>query len=97
MSDTDSATVTFTDVPPTVTTTKTPSAPSVSEPGGTMTFTVEVENTSVEPVTLTALSDDVFGDLLDPVNPLLLSNSCPTDAVGHRYRRDLHLLLRCSA
>ena len=47
------------------------------EPGATVTFTVEVENLSVEAVTLTSLSDDVFGDLLDPANPAVSANTCP--------------------
>ena len=36
-----------------------------------------VENLSVEPVTLTALADDVFGDLLDAANPAVANNTCP--------------------
>jgi len=76
VSDGDSASVSFTDVPPTINTTKTPSAGSIPEPGGTITFAVEVANTSVEAVTLTSLSDDVFGDLLDGANPAISSNSC---------------------
>jgi LPXTG-motif cell wall-anchored protein len=43
-----------------------------------VTYTVEVDNDSVEPVTLTALTDDIFGDLLDPANLLVDDNTCPT-------------------
>ena len=54
-----SATVTVTDVHPTITVTKAASPSTVSEPGGPVTYTVTVHNTSPEPVTLTALSDVV--------------------------------------
>jgi len=72
----DDATVAFTDIPPSITVSKTPLVGSVPEPGGTATFTVEVANTSVEPVTLTELGDDVFGDLLDGENPAISNNTC---------------------
>jgi uncharacterized repeat protein (TIGR01451 family) len=58
--DTDTATV---DVLPTITVDKTASPTSLPEPGGVATFTVRVNNTSAEAVTLTALVDDVHGDL----------------------------------
>ena len=77
VTDTDGATVVFDDVLPTITTTKTPSPGSVSEPGGVVTFTVSVRNTSPEPVTLTDLVDDVFGDLLDGSNVDVSNNTCP--------------------
>ena len=38
--------------------------------------------TSVEPVTLTSLTDDVFGDLLDAGNAAVTSNTCPAAAVS---------------
>jgi hypothetical protein len=59
----DDATVTFTNVLPTLTVTKTPSPTTVAETGGSVSFTVVVHNTSAEAVTLTTLSDNVFGDL----------------------------------
>ncbi|MEW6153393.1 MAG: hypothetical protein AB1673_05295 [Actinomycetota bacterium] len=59
----DDATVFITDVPPTVTVDKTASPPSRPEPGGTFTFGVVVTNTSIEPVTITSLTDDIYGDL----------------------------------
>ncbi|MCP5018374.1 MAG: hypothetical protein GY938_24320, partial [Ketobacter sp.] len=60
----DSATVTITDVPPAIAVTKTALPTSVDEPGGSVTFTVQVSNTgSAESVDLTALSDDVHGNL----------------------------------
>ena len=63
-----SATVSFTDVLPTMTITKTAdtggSPPDeVPEPGGPVDFTVEVENTSPEPLLLGSLGDDVYGNL----------------------------------
>jgi LPXTG-motif cell wall-anchored protein len=77
--DSDSATVGFGDTAPSIAVSKTPSVGSVSEPGGTVTFTVEVENTSVESIVLTDLDDDVFGDLLDPTNPDVDNNTCETE------------------
>jgi LPXTG-site transpeptidase (sortase) family protein len=62
-SDDDSADVTIDDVTPTLNVTKTPGVTSIDEPGGDVTFTVEVENTSPEAVTLDSLIDTVFGDL----------------------------------
>ncbi len=62
--DTDDATVTITDVAPTITVVKTANPTSLPEPGGNVTFTVQVTNTSsVDSVTITELNDDVFGTL----------------------------------
>ncbi|WP_225752563.1 DUF11 domain-containing protein [Actinotalea sp. Marseille-Q4924] len=61
--DTDDATVTFTDVAPAIQVTKTASPTSVPETGGNVVFTFEVENVGQEDVTLTSLSDSRFGDL----------------------------------
>jgi hypothetical protein len=64
--DSDDATVTITDVVPTaadVVVVKNASPTSVPEPGGEVQFTVRVTNNAVEPLTLTALVDDVHGDL----------------------------------
>ena len=55
--------VTLADLAPTLTVTKTPGVASIDEPGGNVTFTLTVENTSSEPVTLNALTDSVFGNL----------------------------------
>lgn len=59
----DDATVTITDVLPTVALVKSATPGALPEPGGTFTFDLLVTNTSVEPVTLTSLVDDVYGDL----------------------------------
>ncbi|HDN78946.1 MAG TPA: hypothetical protein ENG33_00605, partial [Chloroflexi bacterium] len=58
-----SASVTVTDVEPGVEVTKSANPTSLPEPGGTVNFTVVVANTSVEEVTLTSLTDSVYGDL----------------------------------
>src|SRR4029078_4947025 len=57
--------------------TATPTA--VPESGGTVAFSITVTNTSpVDAVTITSLTDDVFGDLLDNANPLVSNNTCLT-------------------
>ncbi len=63
VSDTDDAVVTFTDVLPDITVTKTANPTSVPETGGNVTFTYVVTNNSLEAATLTVLSDDKFGTL----------------------------------
>jgi hypothetical protein len=63
VNDTDDATVSITDVPPTITLDKSVTPASLPEPGGTFTFTVVVGNTSTEPVTITSLTDDIYGNL----------------------------------
>jgi len=73
---TPSESVGFDPGPPSVDVSKSPSVDSVPEPGGTVTYTVEVTNTSVEPITLNSLSDDIFGDLLDGSNPAISDNTC---------------------
>ena len=59
----DDATVTVTDVLPTIVVTKSANPTSILEPGGTITFSVTVHNTSPEAVTLDSLTDDVYGNL----------------------------------
>jgi archaellum component FlaG (FlaF/FlaG flagellin family) len=61
--DDDDATVTFSDVAPAIRITKTANPTSVPETGGDVTFTFLVENIGTEDVTLTSLSDTVFGTL----------------------------------
>ena len=53
----DSETVTVTDVKPTVDLTKSAVPATLPEPGGVFTFTLSIHNTSVEAVTITALTD----------------------------------------
>ena len=57
------ATVSFTDVIPSITLTKTASPTSVLLTGGSVTYTITVKNITAEPVTLNTLSDDKFGNL----------------------------------
>ncbi len=59
---TDDATVTITNEPPTVIAGKTVS-PTTANVGDIVTFTFTVHNTSAESVTLTALTDSVYGNL----------------------------------
>jgi hypothetical protein len=61
--DTDDETVTFTDVLPDIEVIKSADPTSVPETGGEVTFTYEVTNKSLEPVTITTLYDDIFGTL----------------------------------
>ena len=88
------ATVSYGDSLPSISVAKTPSIGSVPETGGTVTFTVEVANTSDEPLLLLTLDDDVFGDLLDGANPAITNNTCDDQAHGDRCRWHVLLHLR---
>jgi Zn-dependent M28 family amino/carboxypeptidase len=52
-------------IDPSIDVLKTSDVPSVTEPGGWVLYTVDVTNTSVatDPVTITSLYDDLYGDL----------------------------------
>lgn len=65
--DDDDATVTVVEPPPAIDVTKTADPVEVNAPGGPVTFTVVVENQSspTDPVTITSLTDDIYGNLLD--------------------------------
>lgn len=71
VTDDDDATISLTDVPPTVTVDKTPLPAEQPAPGGLFTFGLTITNTSAEPVTITSLVDDSYGDLAQ-----LTSSSC---------------------
>jgi uncharacterized repeat protein (TIGR01451 family) len=81
---TDDEVLAFTLVPPTVSMTKSDGDASVTEPGGNVTYVLEIANTSNEPVTITGLTDlvtytspqtvSVEVDLLDPTPPVVESN-----------------------
>ncbi len=73
---------TLVDTLPSITVTKDPSVGSVPETGGTVTFSVDVDNDSAEAGTLTALDDDIFGDLLDGGNGAVSNNTCPAQATA---------------
>ncbi|MEZ4597177.1 MAG: hypothetical protein R3C32_10365 [Chloroflexota bacterium] len=76
-SDSDDATVTILDVPPSMDVTKSASPGSVPPPGGEVTFTVSVHNASrAEALTLTSLVDAPYGDVTDPTNPALVATTC---------------------
>ena len=62
-SDSDAATATVIDVKPVIRVTKTPDRTLIPAPGGLVNYTFVVTNESVEPVELTSLVDDKFGDL----------------------------------
>lgn len=72
------AQVIITDLLPTIVLTKTVEPVQLMEPGGTVTYTVQVENQSgvSDPVTLTSLTDSLYGDLTDPDNPLISDSTC---------------------
>ncbi|WNO08772.1 hypothetical protein [Teredinibacter sp. KSP-S5-2] len=62
----DDATVTITDELPSISVTKTPSVNEVLEPGGNVTFSVSVTNTSLassDTVIISLLTDSIYGDL----------------------------------
>jgi hypothetical protein len=63
----DDATVNIVDASPTLRVTKTVDPATIPEPGGVVTFSVRVENTSniEDPVSLLSLVDDIYGDLTD--------------------------------
>ena len=70
--DSDTATVTITNVNPTISMSTIASPTSVVEPGESVTFTVQVSNTgTAESVDLTALIDDIHGNLNGQGNCIL--------------------------
>jgi len=95
-------------VPPTVSMTKTDNDASVNEPGGNVTYFLEITNTSDEPVTITKLTDvvtyttpaNVSGelDLLAPTAPVV-SSTCTkaTIAAGATYKCQFVLTLAGTA
>ncbi|MGD8750909.1 MAG: hypothetical protein PVG14_05775, partial [Anaerolineales bacterium] len=66
--DSDFKEVDITDVFPTIVVTKTTGTTSLTEPGGSALYTIELRNNSVEPIRLTNLKDDMFGDLVGAGN-----------------------------
>jgi len=60
----DDAIVEITDLPSSIQVMKSASPTSIQEPGGNATFSVTIQNTSAtDTVTISSLSDDVYGDL----------------------------------
>ena len=82
-----SASVRFTNLPPTVRLTATPEL-SVA-PGGSIEVVVEIENSSgvTDPVTVMSLDDERFGDLLAP-GPDVIRSTCAAQRIepGEAYR-----------
>jgi uncharacterized repeat protein (TIGR01451 family)/LPXTG-motif cell wall-anchored protein len=77
VSDADDASVSVTAVAPTISVTKTPSVSSIAEPGGTVTYTVAVENTGIEPVVVDAITD-----VLEGAAPIDVTVSAPPVDAG---------------
>jgi len=58
---------------------KTASPTSVPEPGGTVTYTVQItNNANATSVTITSINDNVYGDLGSATNPNVTDNTCPS-------------------
>ena len=79
-----SVAIAINDLDPIVALEVSPMTAGLSEPGGDLTVDVAVTNGSGERVIVTSLTDDLFGNLLDPNNPGLTANTCPALAGGHR-------------
>ncbi|MBI3243695.1 MAG: DUF11 domain-containing protein, partial [Chloroflexi bacterium] len=81
-SDTDDETVTVTDVPSSISVTKTPDSDTIDEPGADVVYTIIVENTSpVDNVTITSVVDDQFGDISAGCLPALSFTLAPTESL----------------
>ncbi len=64
VSDNDTATVDILDVLPSITVTKTANPITINEPGGSITFTLRIDNNvSAESVNITSIVDDIHGNL----------------------------------
>lgn len=64
VNDNDTATVDILDVLPSITVTKTASPTTINEPGGSITFTLRIDNNvSAESVNITSIVDDIHGNL----------------------------------
>lgn len=61
-----------------LTATLTPQPASIPEPGGPVTFTVDLVNTGSVPISLTGLTTNQFGNILDPGNVVIEAetNTC---------------------
>jgi hypothetical protein len=82
VNDDDDARVELTDVQPQIRVVKTANPIERTAPGGSFTFTVEVHNPGTEPIELTELTDDVYGDL----NGKGTCDTGGTIAAGATYR-----------
>jgi len=86
ISGTATATVTITDTRPDITVVKSASTTDVNEPGGNVTFTVTVTNTSpagsLDPIRITSLVDDVYGNLNGVGTCNTAGNAYPTALIS---------------
>lgn len=83
----DDATVTITGTPATILVQKDALPPTLTEPGGAVTFTAEVRNTSIaDTVTLNRLEDDIYGNLAGRGDCVLPQTLKPAGQSGDRYR-----------
>ena len=94
----DDADVFITDVLPTIVLTKTASPSVVPEPGGVVSFTITISNTSpADPINILTLADSVYGDLngmgdctLPQIIPVGGSYSCTFQQIVRGREGDTH-------
>ena len=79
--------------PPEIQIVKTAAPGSMIEPGGEFTFSLVISNPGPTAIEITSLNDSVYGNLGDPNNPNVSSNSCDESdrryAGGRRRQREL--------
>jgi hypothetical protein len=88
---------TFTNDPPVIDVIKTADPEAIVAPGGWVTYAVAVTNNSgaVEPLALTRLDDDVYGNLTDGTNPEISDSTCalvtiqPGDTYSCAFRAEV--------
>ena len=85
-----SASVTITDVPSSILLTKNAYRTSMPEPGGDVDFEVVLTNDSaVDSVTITSITDSLFGDISASCSPLLPANLLPGDFITCKFTKEL--------
>lgn len=73
----------ITDLPSSILVTKQANQTTIAEPGGEITFTISVKNTSlVDDVEITAVVDDIYGDLTSSCVPALPATLTPAATIG---------------
>ncbi len=72
----------FVDVRPTIAVQQIVGPTSLPEPGGLVSVSLTINNTSQEPVTLTTLATTPFGDVTNPANGLITATSCAKVTIG---------------
>ena len=82
LTDSDDASVPFTDLPSSISVDKQASTTSVAEPGADVDFTIVVTNTSeVDDVTINTVTDTIFGDVSATCLPALPTTLAPDEQV----------------